>query len=89
VPSYYPGAEAVRRTLDLRDAMQRVFDKYPDQIALATSAHDVERIVGEKKIAVVLAVKRRSISTSVSLPEVSVPPFNHQAQDATIGSVCT
>jgi hypothetical protein len=37
VPSYYPGAEAVRRTLDLRDAMQGVFDKHPDQIELATS----------------------------------------------------
>jgi membrane dipeptidase len=49
-PSYYHGAEAVRRTLDLRDAMQRVFDKYPGQIELATSAHDVERIVGEKEV---------------------------------------
>jgi membrane dipeptidase len=57
VPSYYEGAEAVRRTLDLRDAMQRVFDKYPDQIELATGAHDVERIVGEKKIAVVLTAE--------------------------------
>lgn len=57
VPSYYHGAEAVRRTLDLRDAMQRVFDKYPDQIELATSAHDVERIVGEKKIAVILTAE--------------------------------
>jgi membrane dipeptidase len=57
VPSYYHGAEAVRRTLDLRDAMQRVFDKYPDQIELATSAHDVERIVGEKKIAAVLTAE--------------------------------
>lgn len=57
VPSYYYGAEAVRRTLDLRDAMQRVFDKYPDQIELATSADDVERIVGEKKIAVILTAE--------------------------------
>jgi membrane dipeptidase len=57
VPSYYHGAEAVRRTLDLRDAMQRVFDKYPDQIELATSAHDVERIVGEKKIAAILTAE--------------------------------
>src|SRR6266567_7765105 len=54
VPAYYKGPEAVRRTLDLRDAMQRVFDKYPDQIELATSAHDIERIVGRKKIAAVL-----------------------------------
>ena len=57
VPSYYPGAEAVRRTLDLRDAMQGVFDKYPDRIELATSAHDIERIVGKKKIAAVLTIE--------------------------------
>jgi membrane dipeptidase len=57
VPSYYPGAEAVRRTLDLRDAMQGVFDKYPDRIELATSAHDIERIVGQKKIAAVLTIE--------------------------------
>jgi len=57
VPSYYPGAEAVRRTLDLRDAMQGVFDKYPDQVELATSARDIERIVGQKKIAAVLTIE--------------------------------
>lgn len=28
VPTYYKGSEAVRRTLDFRDAMQRVLDKY-------------------------------------------------------------
>ncbi len=57
VPTYYHGAEAVRRTLDLRDAMQRVFDKYPDQIELATSARDIERIVKQKKIAAVLTAE--------------------------------
>jgi membrane dipeptidase len=57
VPTYYPGAEAVRRTLELRDAMQGVFDKYPDRIELATSAHDITRIVGQKKIAAVLTVE--------------------------------
>lgn len=41
VPTYYKGSEAVRRTLDFRDAMQRVFDKYPDRIELATSARDI------------------------------------------------
>ncbi|MBZ5571616.1 MAG: dipeptidase [Acidobacteriia bacterium] len=56
-PDYYPGPEAVRRTLDMRDAMQKVFDKYPDQIELATSARDIERIVGDKKIAAVLTVE--------------------------------
>src|SRR5215468_4223205 len=57
VPTYYKGSEAVRRTLELRDAMQTVFDKYPDQIELATSASDVERIIKQKKIAVVLTVE--------------------------------
>lgn len=57
VPTYYKGSEAVRRTLDFRDAMQRVFDKYPDRIELATSARDIERIVGQKKIAAVLTVE--------------------------------
>jgi len=57
VPTYYKGSEAVRRTLDFRDAMQRVLDKYPDRIELATSAHDIERIVGQKKSAAVLTVE--------------------------------
>ena len=57
VPTYYPGAEAVRRTLQLRDAAQGVFDKYPERIELATSARDIERIVGQKKIAAVLTIE--------------------------------
>jgi membrane dipeptidase len=57
VPVYYPEAEAVRRTLDFRDAMQRVFDKYPDQIELATSARQIEKIVAGKKIAAVLTIE--------------------------------
>jgi membrane dipeptidase len=57
VPTYYKGPEAVRRTLDLRDAIERVLDKHPDQIELATSAHDIQRIVGENKIAAVLTVE--------------------------------
>lgn len=57
VPMYYKGSEAVRRTLDLRDAMQSVLDKYPDRIELATSARDIERIVGQRKIAAVLTIE--------------------------------
>ena len=57
VPTYYKGSEAVRRTLDFRDAMQRVLDKYPDQIELATSAREIERIAAQKKIAAVLSVE--------------------------------
>ena len=57
VPTYYKGSDAVRRTLDFRDAIQRVLDKHPDQIELATSARDIERIVRQKKIAAVLTVE--------------------------------
>jgi membrane dipeptidase len=57
VPVYYHGAEAVRRTLDLRDAMQSFLDAHPDQIELATTAGDVERITAARKIAAVLALE--------------------------------
>jgi len=57
VPTFYKGSEAVRRTLDLRDAMQGVLDRYPDQIELATTAADVERIVHARKIAAVLTLE--------------------------------
>jgi len=57
VPTYYKGAEAVRKTLDLRDAMQSVLDRYPDQIQLATTAGDLERIVQSGKIAAVLTLE--------------------------------
>src|SRR5258707_1107320 len=57
VPTYFKGAEAVRRTLDLRDAMQRVLDAHPDQIELALNASDVERITKSGKIAAVLSIE--------------------------------
>lgn len=57
VPTYYKGAEAVRRTLDLRDAMQRVLDAYPLEIELATTASDIERIVASGRIAAFLTVE--------------------------------
>ena len=57
VPTYYKGAEAVRRTLDVREAMQRVLDAHPDQIELALSAADVERVTRAGKIAAVLSVE--------------------------------
>jgi membrane dipeptidase len=57
VPVYYPGAEAVRRTLDLRDAMQSVLDAHPDQIELATNAADIQRIVKSGKISAFLAIE--------------------------------
>jgi len=57
VPMYYKGSEAVRRTLDFRDKMQEVFDKYPDQIGLATSAEDIQHLVQQGKIAAVLTIE--------------------------------
>jgi len=57
VPTFYKGAEAVRRTLDLRDAMQSVLDRHPDQVELATSVADVERIVLSHKIAAILTLE--------------------------------
>ncbi len=57
VPTYYHGAEAVRRTLDLRDAMQRVLDSHPGEIELALNAGDIERIVKSGKIAAFLSIE--------------------------------
>jgi membrane dipeptidase len=57
VPTYYKGAEAIRRTLDLRDAAQRLFDSHPEQIALALNAADIERIAKSGRIAVILTVE--------------------------------
>ena len=57
VPVYFPGAEAVRRTLDLRDAMQSVLETHKDQMELATTAADIRRIVKAGKISVFLTVE--------------------------------
>ena len=57
VPTYYHGAEAIRRTLDLRDAMQRLFDAHPELIALALNASDVERITKSGRIAAILTLE--------------------------------
>jgi membrane dipeptidase len=57
VPVYFSGAEAVRRTLDLRDAMQSVLDLHRDKIELATTAADIKRIVKSHKIAAFLTVE--------------------------------
>ena len=57
VPTYYKGSEAVRRTLDLRDAFERLLDEHPEEIELATSRRDIDRILGEHKIAAILTVE--------------------------------
>jgi membrane dipeptidase len=57
VPTYYGGSEAVRRTLQLRDAMQSLLDRHPDEIEIALSASDVSRIIKAGKIAAVLTIE--------------------------------
>jgi membrane dipeptidase len=57
VQMYYHGGEAVRRTLQLRDAMQSLLDAHPDEVELATSAADVRRIAAAGKVAAVLTVE--------------------------------
>ncbi|HUL75883.1 MAG TPA: membrane dipeptidase, partial [Vicinamibacteria bacterium] len=57
VPTYYQGAEAVRRTLQLRDAMQSILDAHPEQMELATTEGDVRRIAGAGKVAAVLSLE--------------------------------
>ena len=57
VPTFYGGSEAVRRTLDLRDAMQGLFDKHPELIELAVTAADIERVTKAGKIAAVLSLE--------------------------------
>src|SRR5215469_16771034 len=57
VPVFFRGAEAVRRTLDLRDAMQPVLEAHKDQIEQATTAADIERIVKAQKIAAFLTIE--------------------------------
>jgi membrane dipeptidase len=66
-PVYYQGAEAVRRTLQLRDAMQSLLDAHKNQIELATTASDIERIVKSAKSLLFLRsrVVIRSTTTSV------------------------
>src|SRR3954454_16487622 len=57
VPTYYHGAEAIRRTLQLRDVMQSVLDKNRNLMELALTASDVERIAAAGKIAAVLTIE--------------------------------
>jgi membrane dipeptidase len=57
VPVFFRGAEAVRRTLDLHDAMQSVVDANKAQIELATTAADIERIVCAHKISAFLTIE--------------------------------
>jgi membrane dipeptidase len=57
IPTYYKGGEAVRRTLEFRDAAQKMLDTHPREIALALNAADIERITASGKLAIVLTLE--------------------------------
>lgn len=57
IPVYYKGGEAVRRTLDFRDAAQRMFEAHPKEIEQARNAADIERITKSGKLAIVLTLE--------------------------------
>jgi membrane dipeptidase len=57
VPVYYKGSEAVRRTLQLHDAMLKVFAAHPGQIAQARNAAEIESVTKAGKIAAVLTLE--------------------------------
>ncbi len=57
IPTYYKGGEAVRRTLEFRDAAQKMLDTHSQQIALALNAADIQRITASGKLAIVLTLE--------------------------------
>jgi membrane dipeptidase len=57
VPQYYKGSEAVRRTLQLHDAMLALFARHAALVEQAASAAAIERITRAGKIAAVLTLE--------------------------------
>ena len=57
VPSSMPGHEAVTATLEQIDALFELVRTYPDQLELARTADDVERVAGKGRIASMIGVE--------------------------------
>jgi membrane dipeptidase len=57
VPCSLGGGAAVTATLEQMDAVRRLVERYPDDLALATTADDVERIAGSGRIASLMGVE--------------------------------
>jgi len=57
VPTYYKGAEAIRRILQVRDAFDRVLQGNPGKIELALDAASIERIQKAGRIAALLTIE--------------------------------
>jgi membrane dipeptidase len=57
VPCEMPGHEAVTATLEQVDLVHRLIDRYPDHLALATTADEVEKARGEGRVASLLGAE--------------------------------
>lgn len=57
VDSPYQGAAAVKRALQLIDALYGVLEGYPDRIALAVHAEDIERLQRQGKLAALMGIE--------------------------------
>ncbi|NQX93541.1 MAG: membrane dipeptidase [Erythrobacter sp.] len=57
VPASLPEPEAVKMTLEQIDVTKRLLARYPDDMALATNADEVEDALAEGRIASVLAIE--------------------------------
>jgi membrane dipeptidase len=68
VPSDLPEPDAVVATLEQIDAVYRMAAAYPADLAIAYSADDVERIIGEGRIASLIGIEGgHSIATSLGV----------------------
>ncbi len=56
-PDQIPKGQAIQRTLQYVDAMNRLCANYPDDIELARTAADVRRITGERRVAGILCIE--------------------------------
>src|SRR4051812_22210371 len=66
VPSDLPGDTAVTATLEQIDGLHAMVDRYPDALALARTADDVERAAGDGKVASMMGVEGgQSIGSSL------------------------
>jgi membrane dipeptidase len=68
VPSALPEPEAVVATMEQIDAVYRMAAAHPDDLAVAYTADDVERIIGEGRIASLIGIEGgHSIATSLGV----------------------
>lgn len=68
VPVSLPEPEAVQMTLEQIDVMKRLIDRYPDALAYAETADDVERAMAEGKVASLLGMEGgHSIGSSLAV----------------------